>query len=103
MSLELFFHFDKVVISREAYSILEYFGDIGGLLDFLLFVGGLTILPLTLFKLNATLLEQLFDERTYKRKDHEHSSLSQRIKTEFSSFNKIQLEDDTEHDANNST
>ena len=52
------------------------------------------IVPLTTFKLHATLLESLFDERGYNRKEHEHFDLKDRIKSEFSSFSNIQLDDD---------
>ena len=74
ISLELFFHFDKITFSREPYSLLEYFGDIGGLLDFLFLIGMALIAPLTIFKLQATLLEQLFDERNYDNEEHQNLS-----------------------------
>ena len=64
--------------------MLEYFGDLGGLIDFCLLVGSLMITPLVMFKLDATLLQSLFDERKYD--SQRHTNLNDRIKSEFKSF-----------------
>ena len=78
--------------------MLEYFGDIGGLFDFLFYAFGFAILPLTAFKLNGTLLQELFDERTYKPDENSHDVLSDRIKQEFRSFESIQLGEEKNKD-----
>ena len=69
MSIEIYHHNDKLMIDRSTYSILECFGDIGGLIEFTYYIRYFLLLPFTKFTLSSTLLSSLFDERYYKREN----------------------------------
>ena len=59
-SYEINLSADKKVINRETYSLLEWLGDVGGLIEALRFLGKLIAGPVTSFSLQATLLSALF-------------------------------------------
>ena len=69
IGLEVYFHYDKLLISRSTYSILECLGDIGGLAECVYYIGYFLLLPFTKFTLDSKLLSNIFDERVYKRED----------------------------------
>lgn len=48
------------VTERRAYSILEWLGDVGGLLDALRYIGYYLITPITAFHMHVALLTQSF-------------------------------------------
>ena len=47
---------------RSTYNLLEWFGDVGGLLEFLILIGSFIALPFATFALNAKLLFLVFGE-----------------------------------------
>ena len=51
---------DMQVTERRAYSILEWLGDVGGLLDALRYIGYYLITPITAFHMHVALLTQSF-------------------------------------------
>ena len=67
IGLEVYFHYDKLLISRSTYSILECLGDIGGLVECIYYGCYCLLFPFTKFALDSKLLSNLFDERVYKR------------------------------------
>ena len=61
-------------MNRQTYSILDWLGDIGGLLDALYLIGFVFISPLASYAMNSKLLSTLFrykgsDESLYERTD----------------------------------
>ena len=52
---------EKVIIEREAYSVLEWLGDVGGLFDGLRVIAYIIIGPITSLKVKSYLLK-LFSE-----------------------------------------
>ena len=90
IGLEVYFHYDKLLISRSTYGILECLGDIGGLAECVYYIGYFLLLPFTEFKLGSKLLSNIFDESVYKRKDR-NVTLQERIKNEFTSFRMFPL------------
>ena len=54
----------KYVHTRQIYSILDLLGDLGGVLEVLLFVAGLFILPLSEFSFNLKALSLLYMGKT---------------------------------------
>ena len=48
------------VVNRQTYSILDWLGDMGGLLDSLYFLGLLFVNPVSTFALRSHLLSKLF-------------------------------------------
>ena len=51
---------DLIVIERQTYSLLEWLGDVGGLFDALIIIGGYIVGPISAFTLKATLLSRIF-------------------------------------------
>ena len=51
---------DLVEYERTTYSLLEWLGDIGGLVDALRYLGGLTVAPIATFSMRASLTSQIF-------------------------------------------
>ena len=62
-SYEINLSADKKVINRETYSLLDWLGDVGGLIDALRYLCKFLIGPVTSFSLQATLLSTLFRQR----------------------------------------
>ena len=62
-SYEINLSADKKVINRETYSLLDWLGDVGGLIDALRYLCKFIIGPVTSFSLQATLLSKLFRQR----------------------------------------
>ena len=58
-------------IERSTYNLLEWFGDVGGLLEALKIIGGFIAAPFATFALNSKLLFLIFGEvesKTSKKK-----------------------------------
>lgn len=58
--IELMISLDLGITERSTYSLLEWFGDIGGLLDFLKLIATVMITPLAKLALRMELLTGLF-------------------------------------------
>ena len=73
---------DSLIVNRQTYSILDWLGDIGGLIDALFLLGQMLILPIATFALNTRIMSSLFRYRATDRdssneKDsHEVSNLN---------------------------
>ena len=50
-SIELGVNLDLYNVSRQTYSLLDWLGDVGGLLDILLHMGSALVLPIATFNL----------------------------------------------------
>ena len=73
-SVGINFSQDSLLVNRQTYSILDWLGDIGGLLDALYLIGFVFISPLASYAMNSKLLSTLFrykgsDESLYERTD----------------------------------
>jgi hypothetical protein len=66
--VEINFSADQTVINRETYSMLDWLGDMGGLLDAIFILCEILVYPVAAFKLRATLLADLFRYRKSDRK-----------------------------------
>lgn len=62
-SLEVNLSLHKKVINRQTYSLLDWLGDFGGLIDGLYYLCKFLMSPVTAFSLQATLLSTLFRQR----------------------------------------
>ena len=51
---------DQLVINRKTYSILEWLGDIGGLADALIIIGGIFVFPVATYALESNILAAIF-------------------------------------------
>jgi len=51
---------DSKVVERSTYSVLEWLGDIGGLLDCLTIIGGAIAGPIVGFAMRAMMLHKVF-------------------------------------------
>ena len=76
---------DMQVTERRAYSILEWLGDVGGLLDALRYIGYYLITPITAFKMRVALLTQSFCIFEIQ-KTHQGLSVSEKSAKKRSSF-----------------
>ena len=90
IDIEISHHNDKLMINRQTLDILACFGDIGGLVEFVYYIGYFLLLPFTKFTLGSTLLSLFFDERFHKR-ENKKLSLKDVIKSEFTSFRNFPL------------
>lgn len=59
-SIQLQLTAEQTVIERSTYNGLEYLGDVGGLFDGLLMIGGAIIFPISNFAAKAKLLSSIF-------------------------------------------
>ena len=62
-SMEVNFSPDQQYVSRSTYSMLDWLGDMGGLLDALYMIGELVIHPFATHALQVSLLSSLFRYR----------------------------------------
>ena len=61
--------------SRETYSLLDWLGDLGGLIDILLMLAKLIVGPFASYRLQAALLSSMFrfaESKPKKSKKYEH-------------------------------
>ena len=59
VSLQFTFEHDLTVINRQTYSLLDWLGDCGGLLDALLLLGQIFVAPISSFALSTKLMTSL--------------------------------------------
>ena len=57
---------DNVVITHErwVYTLMDLMGDLGGVMDVLIFIGGIFISPYSEFNFNMTVIENLYKVKT---------------------------------------
>mmetsp|Transcript_12545 Transcript_12545/g.16084 ORF Transcript_12545/g.16084 Transcript_12545/m.16084 type:complete len:135 (+) Transcript_12545:869-1273(+) len=60
VSIEFNMKLDKLNWQRATYSLLDWLGDLGGLLDILLHIGQVLIEPVAMFTLQASLMTNFF-------------------------------------------
>ena len=60
VSIEFNMSYDVLKWNRQTYSLLDWLGDLGGLLDILLHIGRILVLPISSFTLKQTLMSALF-------------------------------------------
>mmetsp|Transcript_29120 Transcript_29120/g.36103 ORF Transcript_29120/g.36103 Transcript_29120/m.36103 type:complete len:133 (-) Transcript_29120:874-1272(-) len=60
VSIEYNMNLDKMNWTRSTYSLLDWLGDLGGLMDILLKIGSLMTEPMAHFTLQVTLMTSLF-------------------------------------------
>ena len=67
----------KQVTVRQTYGLLDYFGDIGGLIDFLYYIVAFVLHPLWQFFYSSHMLTSLFRAKPDSQTDiPEHSQLA---------------------------
>ena len=66
-SIEINFTLDQKVWTRSTYSVLDWFGDLGGLFDALVHLAGIFISPLSVFALKSSLLTSIFRYNKIKK------------------------------------
>lgn len=59
-SVELNLHQQKRIITRQTYDLLQFLGDVGGLVDCLWIIGKFILIPYTSYSLKQLLLLSLF-------------------------------------------
>ena len=67
VSILLQLNYDKTMTSRQTYNLLDWFGDIGGLTDFLLYAAKLFLMPFSIFSRESFLLQKLFRIQTKEK------------------------------------
>ena len=60
ITVEGYVSLDSLVIERESYSLLEWLGDIGGLLDAQFYICRFLVGPIATFRLKSLLLSSVF-------------------------------------------
>lgn len=83
VSLELVVGPDKVIINRESYSMLDWLGDLGGLVDALYYICLTIVAPVAAFSMKAMLLSKIF---RFKPIDAVKRSLTMSAKKTADSF-----------------
>ncbi len=68
-SLSLYVSADMEVTERDTYSLLEWLGDVGGLIDAMRYLGYIMITPITAFNMKIDLLTQIFSTYRLQRSD----------------------------------
>ena len=58
--INLNYSYNLNLIERQTYGLLEFFGDLGGLTDALIFLGGLFVGPFIEFEMQRRILESTF-------------------------------------------
>ena len=51
-------------VNRQTYNLLEYLGDIGGLLDAMLFIAQLVLWPVYNFNVSSHLMKRMFRKKS---------------------------------------
>ena len=67
-SWELNMHSDRVNWNRQTYSLLDWLGDLGGLVESLFFIFHLVVNSVSAFSLQTRLAESLFSIKKRSRK-----------------------------------
>ena len=73
----MYLNLDSEVTERESYSLLEWLGDIGGLLDALRYIGGFLVAPIASFSLSSDLLASIFKRKKYAASTQRSSKQSE--------------------------
>ena len=60
ISVEWNMSLNQMVWTRQTYSLLDWLGDLGGLLDILFYIGRALVEPAAHFTLNTTLMTSFF-------------------------------------------
>ena len=60
VSFDIYVSLDSLVTERESYSLLEWLGDIGGLLDAQFYICRFLVGPIATFRLKSLLLSSVF-------------------------------------------
>ena len=60
-------------VNRQTYNLLEYLGDIGGLLDAMLFIAQLVLWPVYNFNVSSYLMKRMFRKKSSSDDDHSSS------------------------------
>ena len=71
-SVELMHSADLLIVSRQTYSILDWLGDLGGLLDALYLIANLFMGPLSAWALKATLMSTIFFRKSSNYQEENH-------------------------------
>ena len=82
-SLEIIHSPDYLVTSRQTYSLLDWLGDLGGLLDALRYIGMLFMAPVSSWALRSTLMSKLF---LFRASDREEKDVKSRLATRSDDF-----------------
>ena len=69
-SIELNLDPDMQHVSRQTYSLLDWLGDIGGLLDILLHIGAVLVFPVSSFNIQQTLASSFFRLKEASNEEH---------------------------------
>ena len=43
--MEIYFNLNRQVTNRQTYDVLEYFGDLGGFMEAIKFIGSIIVIP----------------------------------------------------------
>ena len=70
-SIDLYVSLDSIVTERETYSLLEWLGDIGGLVDAFRYLGGFIVAPIASFSLQSELLHSIFKKNVTHQKPNQ--------------------------------
>ena len=65
---------DSIVTERETYSLLEWLGDIGGLIDAFRYLGGFIVAPIASLSLQSVLLSSIFKKEVTPKKSEKDAS-----------------------------
>ena len=60
VGIEINFHLDQKVVTRQTYSILDWLGDLGGLYDAIYYIFYILLKPISAFALNSTIMTSFF-------------------------------------------
>ena len=74
--------------TRQTYSLLDWLGDIGGLLDVLLHLGRIVVFPISSFTLKQLLMSSLFRYKSSNSANN-RSETAQTVKKELRASIKI--------------
>ena len=62
-SLQLLISYDQVITERETYDMLEYLGDLGGLMEALLLIGHFIMAPILAYSVKNQLATLIFKQK----------------------------------------
>ena len=64
IGVDILLDFTFKSINRSTYSVLDFFGDVGGFIDILYYLGIASLFRIRKFYLHVKILHSLFDEKT---------------------------------------
>ena len=86
MGMQMYIDFDKKVITRSTYGILDYLSDIGGLVYILILIGSVILSNVTTYFLDSIIMSKLFEEKREMAEVIENVDDISKIKVDFSSY-----------------